>query len=137
MRPTFLWVSKFDVKLGSGDHEFWNYNTHVSFEIFGSKSLFFKFVRFFWKSHKRFFPFRIEKSLVPNFSPFFVYNKWIIFFQEREAPNVYGWMDFFRLPPTLSLRGTVVRTDGTDGNQKCPSMFFILCAHLENLYIYT
>ena len=37
MSPTFLWVSKFDVKLGGG-HNFRNYHIHVSFQIFGSKS---------------------------------------------------------------------------------------------------
>ena len=38
-----------------------------------------------------------------------------------------------RLPPMCS-DGTG-RTDG--GNQKCPSMFFILCGHLEICIIYT
>ena len=55
--------------------------------------------------------------------------------------------------PTLFLRGPATQhlnnearsaefdgTDGTDGrtdgNQKCPSMFFILCGHLEHVYIY-
>ena len=41
LSPTFLWVSKFDVKLGVGEHHFRNYLIYVSFEIFGSKLAFF------------------------------------------------------------------------------------------------
>ena len=44
LSPTFLWVSKFDVKLRVGVHHFRNYPRYVSFQIFGSKSrLFFLF----------------------------------------------------------------------------------------------
>ena len=39
--PTFLWVLKFDVKLGFGEHNFRNYPMYVSFQIFGSKSCLF------------------------------------------------------------------------------------------------
>ena len=39
--PTFLWVLKFDVKLGFGEHNFRNYTRYVSFQIFGSKSCLF------------------------------------------------------------------------------------------------
>ena len=35
--PTILWVSKFDVKSGMGEHHFRNYPMNVSFQIFGSK----------------------------------------------------------------------------------------------------
>ena len=35
LSPTFLLVSKFDVKLGSGEH---HYPIYVNFQIFGSKS---------------------------------------------------------------------------------------------------
>ena len=38
LSPTFLWVSKFDVKLGVGEYNFRNYPTYVSFQIFRSKS---------------------------------------------------------------------------------------------------
>ena len=38
LSPTFLWVSKFDVKLGVGEFNFRNYPIYVSFQIFGSKS---------------------------------------------------------------------------------------------------
>ena len=31
LSPTFLWVSKFDVKLGVGEHNFQNYPMYVSF----------------------------------------------------------------------------------------------------------
>ena len=37
MPPTFLWFSKFDVKLGVGEHYFQNYPVYLSFQIFGSK----------------------------------------------------------------------------------------------------
>ena len=51
MSPTFLWVSKFHVKLGVGDPYFRNYHMYVSFQIFGSKIVIFfyfliKFIRF-------------------------------------------------------------------------------------------
>ena len=42
LSPTFLWVSKFDIKLGVGEHDFRNYHIYVTFQIFGSKS------RYFW-----------------------------------------------------------------------------------------
>ena len=38
MPPTFLWVSKIDVKLEVGQNHFRNYHIHVSFQIFGPKS---------------------------------------------------------------------------------------------------
>ena len=41
MPPTFLWVLKFYVKLGFGEHNFRNYPMCVSFQIFGSKSRYF------------------------------------------------------------------------------------------------
>ena len=47
MPPTFLWVLKFDVKLGFGEHNFRNYTRYVSFQIFGSKSCLF-FSRGLW-----------------------------------------------------------------------------------------
>ena len=36
-----LWVSKFDLKLGVGEHHFRNYPMYVSFQIFGSKFVIF------------------------------------------------------------------------------------------------
>ena len=41
--PTFLWVLKFDVKLGFGEHNFRNYDMYVSFQIIGSKVIIFDF----------------------------------------------------------------------------------------------
>ena len=43
LSPSFLWVSKFDVKLGVAEHYFRNYRKHVSFQIFGSKLVIFDF----------------------------------------------------------------------------------------------
>ena len=46
--PTFIWVLKFDVKLGFGEHNFRNYTRYVSFQIFDSKScLFFAYIMVF------------------------------------------------------------------------------------------
>ena len=65
MSPTFLWVSKFDVNLGVGEHHFQNYHIHVSFQIWGSKVVFFLFYfylnsLFFLKISKTFYPFKIK-----------------------------------------------------------------------------
>ena len=42
--PSFLWVSKVNVKLGMGEQNFRDYPMNVSFLIFGSKSCLFLFV---------------------------------------------------------------------------------------------
>ena len=52
LSPTFLWVPKFDVKLWVGEHNFRNYPTYVSFQIFGSKSRLFSFY-FYLSSAKK------------------------------------------------------------------------------------
>ena len=44
LKPTFRWVSKFDVQLGVGEHHFQNYPMCESFQIFSSKLVFFLFV---------------------------------------------------------------------------------------------
>ena len=41
LSPTFLWVSKFDVKLWLGEHHFRNYSISLNFQIFGSKLVIF------------------------------------------------------------------------------------------------
>ena len=41
LSQTFLWISKFDVKLRVGKNHFRNYPICVSFQIFGSKLVFF------------------------------------------------------------------------------------------------
>ena len=48
LSPRFLWVLKFDVKSGVGEHHFRNYPTYESFQILGSKSclFFFFFIEF-------------------------------------------------------------------------------------------
>ena len=40
-------------------------------------------------------------------------------------------------PTTEARRAEFDGTGRTDGNQKCPSMFFILCGNIEHVYIYT
>ena len=88
-------VSKFDVKLGVAEHYFWNYNIHVTFQIFGSKLVIFfpiigsvlKNHPFFLKITGTFLSCKIEKSLVPNLSPFFVFY-WIHpFFLSKHVDN--------------------------------------------------
>ena len=64
--PTFLWVSKFDVKLRVGEHQFENYPTCVSLEIFISKHVLLFLVLnrirpFFLKISEYFLPWKIEK----------------------------------------------------------------------------
>ena len=78
MSPTFLWVSKFDVKLGVGEQNFLNYPMYVSFKIFGSKSYLFSLYFYlstsiFLKISKTFFPMYNWKSLVLNMWLFFLF----------------------------------------------------------------
>ena len=51
LSPIFLWVSKFDAKLGVLENYFRNYPMYVSFHIFGSKLVIFDFDdrMVFWK----------------------------------------------------------------------------------------
>ena len=60
LSPRFLWVSKFEVKLGVGEHHFRNYPMYVIFQILGSKSRFFIFyfylsLAFFFENLKNVF----------------------------------------------------------------------------------
>ena len=73
MPPTFLWVLKFDVKLGFGEHNFRNYPMYVSFQIFGSKSclFFFAYIVVFWKFINFFENFKFSNlQQVGDFSTF-------------------------------------------------------------------
>ena len=68
LSPRFLWVSKFDVKLGMGEHHFRNYPMYVIFKYLVPNLSFLismiagvlKNHPFFRKSQKPFLPFKIE-----------------------------------------------------------------------------
>ena len=76
LSPTFLWVSKFDVKLGVGVHHFQNYPMYVSFQIFGSKSRLFFF------------------SFLMKFSHFFQNLKNVIYHLKLKC-KVHFWNQIF------------------------------------------
>ena len=117
----FKWVFKFlvpkvegyqwqiDVKFGV-ESKFSNLQQVGDFSIFGSKSLFSGVVRGkkieFW---------------------------WVDFNVRLGTYNVPSGSSATSL--TIEREGRVW-WDGLDDHQKCPSMLFILCEHLEHVYIY-
>ena len=140
---------KFWCQVGGGEHYFWNYNIHVTFQIFGSKlviflSVFLCILPFWRKIQKPFYHSKLKKLLVPSLSPFFLFFiEFILFFARTSANNeeVTASIDF--LPtPTMSLWGPAqdlrrvwwgrVRT----GYQKYPLIFFILCKYIDKVYTY-
>ena len=141
MPPTFLWVLKFDVKLGVGNDHFRNYHIHMSFQIWGSKS------RFFFDGYQ----WQIEmcERFLENFKTWFAMQNGKRWNPAREPAKRL----IFDPAPTMSLRGpglTIyqrgrrpsLRMDGWDGwmgwteYQKCPLKIFIICWYIDKVYIY-
>ena len=79
MSQTFSWILKFDVKLGVGEHHFWNYTMYVSFQIFGSKLVtffVFNWISVFIENLKNVFcHWKLKKFWFQTCHSFFVY--WI------------------------------------------------------------
>ena len=153
MPSTFLWVFKFDVKLGFGEHNFRNYHIHVTFQIFGSKHVIFflAYLGVFWK-----FIIFFEKCKFSNLQ-----QVGDLFFWSKSSFSAGGgghkiWVLVggfnFRLsnhnvPPgssaNLYARGPKGRVwwdgwDGWDGPEKCPLIFFIFSGYIGivNIYVY-
>ena len=140
---------KFWCQVGGGEHYFWNYNIHVTFQIFGSKlviflSVFLCILPFWRKIQKPFYHSKLKKLLVPSLSPFFLFFiEFILFFARTSANNeeVTASIDFLPTPtislwdPAQDLRRVWwgrVRT----GYQKYPLIFFILCKYIDKVYTY-